>query len=136
MSHLVTIQTRMRDPAALAAACRRLGLAEPVHGTMTAADGATAEGLLVCLPGWRVPVAVRADGTVATERWNFGRRLSTDAWEHDDWPGLAYSDEAQPGRLLQAYAVEAARIEARRRGRSITERALPDGSIRLVIQEA
>ncbi len=33
MSHIVTIKTEVRDPAAVAAACRRLGLPEPVHGT-------------------------------------------------------------------------------------------------------
>jgi hypothetical protein len=33
MSHVVQIQARIQDPAALAAACRRLGLAEPVKGT-------------------------------------------------------------------------------------------------------
>ena len=33
MSHIVTIRTEVRDPAAVAAACRRLGLPEPVHGT-------------------------------------------------------------------------------------------------------
>jgi hypothetical protein len=33
MSHVVTIQTRLRDPAAIRAACRRLELPAPVHGT-------------------------------------------------------------------------------------------------------
>ena len=30
MSHVVTVITQMKDPIALAAACRRLGLNEPV----------------------------------------------------------------------------------------------------------
>ena len=33
MSHIITIKTEVRDPAAVAAACLRLGLPEPVHGT-------------------------------------------------------------------------------------------------------
>ena len=33
MSHIVQIQTKVHDPAALAAACRRLGVGEPIHGT-------------------------------------------------------------------------------------------------------
>jgi hypothetical protein len=33
MSHIVTIATEVRDPDAVAAACRRLGLPEPVPGT-------------------------------------------------------------------------------------------------------
>jgi len=35
---------------------------------------------------------------------------------------------------LQAYAVEKSRLEAHRRGHSVTEQPLADGSIRLTIQ--
>jgi hypothetical protein len=35
MSHIVTIQTQVRDSDALAAACRRLSLAEPKQETAT-----------------------------------------------------------------------------------------------------
>ena len=55
MSHIVTIATQVRDPQAVAAACRRLGLPEPVHGTATLFEG-QATGLLVKLPGWLYPV--------------------------------------------------------------------------------
>ena len=34
MSHLVTIETKVHDAAALVAACHRLGLAEPVHSNV------------------------------------------------------------------------------------------------------
>jgi hypothetical protein len=33
MSHIVTVQVQVKDVLALAAACRRLGLSEPVLGT-------------------------------------------------------------------------------------------------------
>jgi hypothetical protein len=33
MSHIVQIQTEVRDAAAIVAACRRIGLAEPTAGT-------------------------------------------------------------------------------------------------------
>jgi hypothetical protein len=33
MSHVVTIQTKVHDPAAVAAACQRPNLAAPVQGT-------------------------------------------------------------------------------------------------------
>jgi len=33
LSHVVSVQTRVHDPAAIAAACQRLGLAAPVQGT-------------------------------------------------------------------------------------------------------
>ena len=50
MSHIVAIQTQIRDPAALAAACRQLGLAEPVVGAARLYSG-TATGLIVRLRG-------------------------------------------------------------------------------------
>jgi hypothetical protein len=116
VSHIVTVEARLRDAVALAAACKRLGLAEPVRGTAKLFS-AEASGLLVKLPDWLYPVVVdEAEGTL----------------KYDNYNG-AWGDPAQLGRLLQAYAVEKARLEARRRGHAVREQALPDGSIRLVI---
>ncbi len=39
-------------------------------------------------------------------------------------------------RFMQAYALERAKLEARKRGYSVTEQPLEDGSIRLRIVEA
>ena len=56
MSHIVTVKTEVRDPVAVAAACRRLELPEPVLGTARLfAEEVT--GLLVKLPDWLYPVA-------------------------------------------------------------------------------
>ena len=60
MSHLVTIKTQVRDPAALMTACARLGLAAPTEGTAELYSG-KASGLLVNLPGWRYPVVAAND---------------------------------------------------------------------------
>jgi hypothetical protein len=117
MSHIVTIQTEVRDPLAVTAACRRLGLPEPVSGTAQLFSG-PATGLLVRLPGWLYPTVVHPD-TGQVEFDNFGG-----AWgkpEHLD-------------HFLQAYAVEKAKLEARRKGYSVTEQPLADGSIHLSIQ--
>jgi hypothetical protein len=117
MSHIVTIATEVRDPDAVAAACHRLGLPEPVHGTAALFEG-RATGLLVRLPGWLYPVVCNtATGAMRFDNYNqqWGRQ------EHLD-------------RLLQAYAVEKARIEARKRGHHVVEQSLADGSIKLTIQ--
>jgi hypothetical protein len=117
MSHIVTIQTEVRDPAAVHAACRRLGLPEPVQGTAQLFSG-QATGWLVQLPGWLYPAVVQTD-TGQVQFDNFG-----EAWgrqEHLD-------------RFVQAYCVELAKIEARKKGYSVTEQPLADGSIRLSIQ--
>ena len=116
MSHIVTVETEVRDPTAVAAACRRLGLPEPVHGVAKLFSGEAA-GLLVRLPGWRYPVVV----DTATGRVRY-----------DNYEG-AWGDPAKLDRLMQAYVVEKALIEARRRGHAVIERALADGSVRLTI---
>jgi hypothetical protein len=117
LSHIVTVQAEVRDPVAIAAACRRLGLPEPVRGTAQLFSG-QATGWLVKLPGWLYPAVLQTD-TGQIQFDNFG-----EAWgkqEHLD-------------KLMQAYAVELAKIEARKKGYSVTEQPLADGSIRLSIQ--
>jgi hypothetical protein len=117
MSHIVNIKTRLTDPAALAAACRRLGLSEPVRGTAKLYS-ANASGLIVELRGWDYPAVVdTTTGTVAFD--NFGG---------------AWGEQKELDKLLQAYAVEKARVEARRAGHTVIEQPLVDGSIKLTIQ--
>jgi hypothetical protein len=50
MSHVVSIQTQIRDPAAVAAACLRLGLPPPVR-RMVQLFSTTVEGLAVEVAG-------------------------------------------------------------------------------------
>ena len=119
MSHIVVIETRVYDAAALTAACRRLGVAEPVHGNVRLFSG-EATGLSVMLPGWRYPIVVdTADGSI----------------KYDNYEGR-WGDPEKLGRLLQAYAVERTCLEARRKGHCVTEQSLADGSIKLTIQVA
>jgi hypothetical protein len=116
MSHIVVIETKVYDAAALTAACRRLRLAEPVHGNVRLFSG-NATGLAVNLPGWRYPIVVdTADGSIKFDHYE-GR----------------WGDPEKLGQLLQMYAVEKAKIESRRRGDTVTEQALADGSIKLTI---
>ena len=118
MSHIVTIQARLHDPAALAAACRRLGLAEPVQGTAKLYSG-EATGLLVQLPGWDFPAVIDpATGLV----------------RYDNYEG-AWGEQAHLDHFLQAYAVEKAKLEGRKKGYQVTELALADGSIQVQIRE-
>ena len=119
MSHIVTIPTRINDPAAIITACQRLGLPEPVHGTARLFEG-EATGLLVKLPGWLYLVVVDT---------------ATGQARYDNFGG-SWGDPAQLDRFVQGYAVEKAKLEARKKGYSVTEQALHDGSIRLQIVEA
>ena len=51
MSHIVTIQTKVHDPNAVAAACRRLNLAAPVQGTTKLYSGEDVQLCLAKSPG-------------------------------------------------------------------------------------
>ena len=117
MSHIVAIESEIRDALAIRAACRRLGLPEPVHGTTKLFSG-EATGLAVQLPEWQYPVV--CDTT-------------TGQLQYDNFQGR-WGDPKQLDRFLQIYACEKAKIEARRRGHGITEATLADGSIKLTIQ--
>jgi len=117
MSHIVQIQTEVRDVAAVRGACERLGLPQPVQGLHRLFSGQEA-GLGVQLPGWMYPVVCNP----ATRQLKF-----------DNYGGR-WGEQAHLDRFLQRYAVEVARLEARKRGHAVTEQALFDGSIRLTVQ--
>jgi hypothetical protein len=117
MSHVVSIKTTVRDAVALAAACRRLGLSQPVIGTAMLFAGA-ATGHIVQLPGWKYPIVID---------------IASGDLKYDTFNG-AWGDEKELGRLLQRYAAEKAIIESRRSGHSVVETQLSDGSIKLTIQ--
>ena len=119
MSHIVTIETQVRDPAAVHTACSHLKLPSPTEGTFQLYSS-RATGLGVQLPNWRYPVVCdMATGKLAFD--NFGGR---------------WGEQSQLDNFLQSYAVEKAKIEARRRGHSVVEQSLADGSIKLTVQVA
>jgi hypothetical protein len=119
MSHIVQIQTEIRDLIAITAACERLKLPTPVHRTVQLFS-AKATGLAVELPGWRYPVVCQTE---------------TGQLQYDDFGGR-WGEKSQLDRLLQIYAVEKTKIEARRRGHSVTEHQLENGSIKIQVHLA
>jgi hypothetical protein len=119
MSHIVTIQARVRDPAAIELACQRLGLPPPRQGSAQL-FGEMAEGTIVELPGWQYPVVCD---------------IASGSLKFDNYGGV-WGDAGEIERFLQAYSCEKAKIEARRQGHTVTEQPLADGSIKLTIQMA
>ena len=117
MSHVVQIKTQVRDAEAVRAACRRLTLGEPVQGTTRLFSG-EATGLAVQLPGWRYPAVCQLD---------------TGQIQFDNFQGN-WGEQKELDRFLQSYAVEKAKLEARRKGHSVSEQLLQDGSVKLTIQ--
>ena len=116
MSHIVSIRTEVRDAEAVSLACKRLGLEEPAHGTASLFER-EAIGLLVKLPGWLYPTIV--DTTTGQVRY-------------DNYGGQ-WGDQKHLDAFVQSYAVCKATVEARKRGHSVQEMSLPDGSVKLTI---
>jgi hypothetical protein len=117
LSHVVEIKTEIRDEAAVKAACVRLQIPTPEHKTVRLFN-ATATGLCVQLPNWSYPVVCN---------------LQTGQLQYDNFNG-AWGEQSRLNQFQQAYAVEKARIEARKKGHAVSETRLQDGSIRVTIR--
>ena len=76
-----------------------------------------ATGYCVRLPDWRYPVVCDTE---------CGRIL------YDNFEGR-WGEPCELDRLMQAYACERAKLEARRNGHTVTEQPLADGSIKLTV---
>jgi hypothetical protein len=118
LSHVVTIETKVHDAVAVTAACQRLSLPAAVQGAAKLFSG-EASGLLVQFPGWQYPAVIDTlTGTIQFD--NFGGH---------------WGEQQHLDRFLQIYAVEKAKIEARKKGYQVNEQTLQDGSIRVQIIE-
>ena len=117
MSHTVVLQVQVKDATAVRAACQRLNLPAPVQGTTKLFDSEV-EGLAVQLQGWVYPVVAN---------------LASGEIRYDNFQGR-WGDQKHLDQFLQTYAVCRATIEARRRGHSVSEQKLANGSIKLTIQ--
>jgi len=117
LSHIVEIKTEIRDEQAVKAACVRLQLATPEQKAVRLFS-TTARGLCVQLPGWQYPVVCN---------------LETGAVQYDNYGGN-WGEQKHLNSFLQAYAVEKARLEARKKGHSVSETKLEDGSIKVTVR--
>lgn len=115
MSHIVTIKTEVRDRAAVEAACRRLGLEQPTDRKVWQRGGEVAAIGIKPSGWWHSVTAVLSTGQLQFDSDYRGEQKGLDAF-------------------LQIYAIEAAKIEARKKGHVVTEQQLSDGSVKLVIQ--
>ena len=116
MSHIVEIKTEIRDEAAVKAACSRLHLPQPTRGTFQLYS-TTETGLGIELPHWKYPVVANTD---------------TGELRYDNYEGCWGSQESldQP---LQMYSVAKTKLDARKKGHTVTEQRLDGGSIKLTV---
>jgi hypothetical protein len=86
-------------------------LPAPTQGTAKLFSGEVS-GLLVQLPGWQFPAVIDTlTGVVSYDNYS----------EH-------WGEQRQLDKFLQMYAVEKAKLEARKKGYTVSEQTLQDGS--------
>ena len=117
MSHIVEIKTEVRDESAVQSACSRLHLPRAKRGTFELYSS-TETGLGIELPHWRYPIVANTE---------------TGQLRFDNYEGK-WGEQEFLDQFLQRYAVEKAAIEARKKGHSVVEQRLDDGSIKLIVQ--
>ncbi|MEW4561486.1 DUF1257 domain-containing protein [Bremerella sp. JC770] len=117
VSHIVMIQTEVRDLEAIRQATRRLQLPEPTFDEVQLFSERKT-GWAIQLRDWRYPVVAN---------------LESGRVDFDNYGGR-WGKQQELDQFLQRYAVEAAVIQARKQGHSTTEQTLADGSIKLLIQ--
>jgi hypothetical protein len=122
MSHFTSIQTQIKDIAALRAACTELGVELLENAVARGYGSNTNKGdYVIKLKGpYDIALNRQPDGTYG---------LTTDWWDGH----VEKEVGANYGRLLQLYGVHKARIEAQRKGYTVRRQTLGDGSIKLVL---
>jgi hypothetical protein len=111
MSHILKLEAKLTDVKAVEAACRRLGLKEPYHGTANIYSGKQT-GLVVQLPGWNYPIVINGEGAVTYDNFN------------GHWGKIEHLHALQ-----QAYALEGAKQMAEAQGWAYSETQLEDGAV-------
>ena len=124
MSHISKIELEVRDIQVLGNACKRLGL-ELLKGQKTFKwYGKEAEcDHAIRVPGANYEIGVVKNGSLY--------ELNCDYYD----PNIEKTIGRQGGILKQAYAVEKAKVEARKKGYSVVERRIETG-IRLHVRIA
>lgn len=121
MSHFTSIETQIRDTAALREACRELGVEVLEHTTARGYNGNTHQGDLV--------IRLRGPYDVALNLQDGRYGLTCDWWDGHVERELG----PRCSTLFQLYGVHKAQAEARRKGYTTRRQQLGDGSIKLTI---
>lgn len=126
MSHITNIDLEIKDLNALQSACRRMGLTFN-HGAgkvrFYKSQSVDADHV-INVPGCSYDV-----GVVSNKTGGFSL-----VWDNYQTGGLEAILGAGAGKLKQAYGIEKAKIEARKKGYSVVEAKKSDGSITLTIE--
>ena len=134
MSHFTTIQTQIRDIAALEAACTELGV-ELLHDAQARGySGQTRQGELVIRLKGPYDIAANrnpegSDENNEKDKAKLPYELATDWWDGH----VEKEVGANYGRLLQLYGVHKTIREASKRRLRVTRKQDQDGVIKLTL---
>ena len=122
MSHFVTIETQIKDIAALKAACRELGLnvQKNAEARGYAANRQHGDFVITLKGPYDIAVNRKQDGT-------FG--LTADWWQGH----VAKEVGTNFTKLMKLYSVHKVLIEAKRKGHTVHRQDLKDGSVKLTV---
>ncbi len=122
MSHFVTVETQIKDVAALKAACRELGLGvqENAEARGYAANRQHGDFVITLKGPYDIAVNRKQDGT-------FG--LTADQWQGH----VAKEVGVNFTKLMKLYSVHKVLIEAKRKGHTVRRQDLKDGSVKLTV---
>jgi len=126
MSHITTLEIEIRDLTALRAACARLGLVfaenqktyRHYYGVGNCVHAVSSSKFQ-----YEIGVIEEKNGTY---------KLAYDGWKSGGIEAVLGKDL---GKLKQAYAAEATKIAARRRGFSIIEKLDGEGNIQILLRK-
>jgi len=107
MSHTATVKTMLKDELAIRAACKQLGLPEPVIGEVKL-HSTTEKGLLIKLPNWKFAIAVNLETGVAM---------------YDNYEGV-WGKIAELDKFTQAYSQQVAMMQLGADGYAVDESTL------------
>ena len=133
MSHFTTIQTQIRDVAALEAACTELGVGLLHNAQARGYANQSRHGeLVIRLKGPYDIAANRPEGSDDNE--NHGDKPVAYELATDWWDGHVEKEVgANYGRLLQLYGVHKTIREANRKRLRVTRKQDNDGTIKLTL---
>jgi hypothetical protein len=122
MSHFVTVETQLKDIAALKAACRELGLnvQENAEARGYAANRQHGDFVVTLKGPYDIAVNRKQDGT-------FG--LTADQWQGH----VAKEVGTNFTKLMKLYSVHKVLIEAKRKCHTVRRQDLKDGSVKLTV---
>jgi hypothetical protein len=126
MSHITNIELEIKDLTALKAACHRMGFTFMENQTTC---NFYRDQKADCLHAIQVPGAAYEVGVVAYA--NGGYKL---IWDPYIQGGLESALGHGAVKLKQAYGIEKAKLEARRKGYSVYERVKADGAVTLSVE--